>query len=87
MYLGIESSRLNSLQHFVLTFQVEAVSDRSYRYFLKSGQVETAVVEGRLKEEFSLSRNHITSHYHDRWGVDVGNIDVLVYAAPMTGRK
>ncbi|XP_053648678.1 5'-3' exoribonuclease 1 isoform X1 [Cherax quadricarinatus] len=71
----------------LLEAKVEAVSDNQERYSLLGGTVQRQIVEGRMKEEFSSSKNHIISHYHDRWGVEIGNTEILVYAAPMTGRK
>lgn len=79
--------------HFLLLMttcfaQVEAVSDSRERFNLGGSQeVQRHAVEHNLKEEFSLSRNFLTSHYHDRWGVNLGHTPILVYATPMTGRK
>ncbi|XP_050708654.1 5'-3' exoribonuclease 1-like isoform X2 [Eriocheir sinensis] len=68
--------------------KVEAVSDSKVRYSLGgNGEVQKHAVEHTLKEEFSGSRNFMSAFYHDRWGVDVGDIHILIYATPMTGRK
>nr|XP_045617221.1 5'-3' exoribonuclease 1-like isoform X2 [Procambarus clarkii] len=67
--------------------KVEAVSNSQERYSLSRGAVQRNVVEGRIREEYSMSKNNIVSHYHDRWGVEIGNTSILVYASPMTGRR
>ncbi|KAG0722266.1 5'-3' exoribonuclease 1 [Chionoecetes opilio] len=68
--------------------KVEAVSDSRERLVLGGTQeVQRHAVEHTLKEEFSLSRSFLMTHYHDRWGVNLGHTPILVYAAPMTGRK
>ncbi|XP_063888211.1 5'-3' exoribonuclease 1-like [Scylla paramamosain] len=68
--------------------KVEAVSDAKDRYQLGGDQeVQRHMVEHTLKEEFSLSRNSLISHHHDRWGINLNNTPILVYAAPMTGRR
>lgn len=70
-----------------MNLQVEAVSNSQERYSLSRGAVQRNVVEGRIREEYSMSKNNIVSHYHDRWGVEIGNTSILVYASPMTGRR
>ncbi|KAG7166243.1 5'-3' exoribonuclease 1-like [Homarus americanus] len=67
--------------------KVEAMCDKSEYYSLVRGEVQKTMMEGHLREEYSLNKNSLTSHYHDRWGVEIGNTSILVYAAPLTGRK
>lgn len=67
--------------------KVEAVSNGFEKHSLHNGQIVVENMEGYDKESYRASKNHIQSHYHDRWGVDTGNINLLVYARAMTGRK
>ncbi|XP_071541169.1 5'-3' exoribonuclease 1 [Panulirus ornatus] len=71
----------------LLEAKVEAVSDGKERYVLTRGEVQTHEVKGYAKEAFFQSRNNVISQYHDRWGVEVGKTSILVYAAPIAGRK
>lgn len=67
--------------------QVESLSDGNVQYFMKAEKILYRALDKREKEEFCLTREHVTTHYHDRYGVNVGHVFILVYAAPMTGRK
>ncbi|MPC31401.1 5'-3' exoribonuclease 1 [Portunus trituberculatus] len=58
--------------------KVEAVSDARDRYQLGGNQeVQRHPVEHNMKEEFSLSRNSLISHHHDRWGINLNNTPIL----------
>lgn len=67
--------------------QVESLSDGNVHYCMDGEQIVHHALNGTKKDEHMLTREHVSTHYHDRYGVNVGQISVLVYAAPMTGRK
>ena len=41
----------------------------------------------RLRTGVTYNINYSFDRYHDRWGVEVGRTEIIVYACPMTGRK
>lgn len=67
--------------------KVTAVASMSDKYYRVNGELRAEVLEGYRIEETIVSRNSIATHYHDRWGINVGNTEILVYAKAMTGRR
>lgn len=70
-----------------LILQVKSLSNGNVQYCMEGEQIVHHALDKRKKEEYCLTREHITTHYHDRYGVNVGQVSILVYAAPMSGRK
>ncbi|XP_068209934.1 5'-3' exoribonuclease 1-like isoform X1 [Palaemon carinicauda] len=68
--------------------KVTAIASMSEKYYrVKGGELNCQVMEGFKRDEFVCARNGIATQYHDRWGINVGDTDILVYAAAMTGRR
>ncbi|KAK3858374.1 hypothetical protein Pcinc_035435 [Petrolisthes cinctipes] len=67
--------------------KVVSLSDGNERYTKDEEEIVNTPLNGSQKDEFFLTRDLVATHYHDRYGINVGDIPVLVYAVPMTGRK
>ena len=71
--------------------RVVAISDWNERFTLCKGSdgefVSRDKVEGSLKAEMSANVRDITERYKSRWGINIGETQILFMACPMMGRK
>ena len=66
---------------------MQAVSSLAEKYYRYKGEICQQDVDGDKKNAYHLSKKSLTSDYHDRWGINVGDTEILVYASVMTGRR
>ncbi len=68
--------------------KVFQVSNADLKYFIgRNGKVSNEDIEDKEFQEISVRINSITKKYKERWGVIVGEPQIILHVYPLTGRK
>jgi 5'-3' exoribonuclease 1 len=68
--------------------KVFQVSNADLKYFIgRNGKVSNEDIEDKEFQEISIRIKSITKKYKERWGVIVGEPQIILHVHPLTGRK
>ncbi|XP_032782787.2 5'-3' exoribonuclease 1 isoform X1 [Daphnia magna] len=69
------------------SFEIESFGEGGSVNYKIDGEVRKMPMTPRDVDEWHLHEKEIRTRYANRWGVDIGTTHILIYAAPITGRK